>query len=72
MKRKKIKLIVSIALFSFFTLSIILFFPQSVLPGVCEDYCYDWYFGCRAQGGSLSYCTDGMMDCLIDYCGWQQ
>lgn len=44
--------------------------PAFATKPECEDYCYNWYFQCRQQGGSLEYCTNWMMWCLEEYCGW--
>lgn len=36
----------------------------------CEDYCFNWFWNCYSRPELLNYCTDGMMQCLINYCGW--
>jgi hypothetical protein len=57
-----------LALFSI--LMLFAFHPVFASDPVCEDYCYNYYFQCRQQGGSMDYCTDWMTWCLIVYCGW--
>lgn len=36
----------------------------------CEDYCFNWFWSCYSRPELLNYCTNGMMDCLINYCAW--
>jgi len=69
--RKKITSLVLIG-FVFSTFCLLLLFPQTVSATPCEDYCYEWFFECMQQGGGMEYCTNGMMDCLFDNCGWAE
>jgi hypothetical protein len=66
--RKSTSLIL-IGLVIFATFSFLLLSPQSAAADECEDRCYDYYFECRKQGGSLEDCTNNMMQCL-KLCGW--
>lgn len=70
-RRKPWKQVSSVTLLLMLALSVLLVYqPAAATKPECEDYCYNWYFQCRQQGGSLAYCTNQMMWCLEEYCGW--